>query len=487
LLSTAVVGVFTVSLSSPQILAQSVRVSGNTTIQYVEMLPLVVDSVDATLVSGRAPFTRAPDGQLVRCIADQAYCRFSRSGNRVYTAPAIQDLSVSVWGIGRGIRGYARLRGRAVLGGEDPLWPQSDDPYDLLMAYAEINRGLVRFRAGRQFKTSGLGYYNFDGASALVQRGALAMEAYGGWSLARGLNEPRASESLEAIESFAPEARAVLVGGQLSYRPTASTAVTALYQREIRDDRLGLYSERVAVDATARRGRMSVEGTVEADVALGLLNEARLRASVTPRSDLGLGVFARRYRPFFELWTIWGAFDPVGFDEYGGNVRWRIPGRTSTLELRAGRRTYDDHNAGTAFGEIRTTGWNFRISGSTRPASSWLLLGGYGTDVGFGAASVDANVQLRREVGDDHHVGLGIRAYQRLYEFRVREGTVFGVGGNAGVRLGPRTRFAGSLTVYRHLSEQVTDVDWSQVRGTLRVDWTVGAEPASPIGRQAGR
>ena len=37
-----------------------------------------------------------------------------------------------------------------------------------MAAYAEISRGLLRFRGGRQWKTSALGYFNFDGASALV-------------------------------------------------------------------------------------------------------------------------------------------------------------------------------------------------------------------------------------------------------------------------------------------------------------------------------
>ena len=474
--------------ASFEVLAQDVRVTGSTVVHYVEMRPLVTDSVSASLVTGDGLFSRSPEGYLVRCVGTRTFCRFTRSGSPVHMAPAIQDLTVSVWGVGRGVRGYARLRGRGVVAGEEDFWPQSGDPYDLMLAYAEISRGLLRFRGGRQWKVSGLGYYNFDGASALLRRGGWSLEAYGGWSLARGQNEPRTSESLAAIESFVPESRAVVIGGELAYQHNMGTAVRALYQREIRDDRLGLYSERLGLDGVIRRGRVAVDGEVEVDVALKRLNEARVIATITLRPELSVGVSARRHRPFFELWTIWGAFDPVGFDEYGGNIRWTIPGGwSSVLAVRAGRRGYEDHNASTAFGGVRSTGWYVSASGSTRPAPSWLVQAGYGTDVGLGATRSDVNLHVRHELGDDAHVGVGLQAYQRLYEFRVREGTVVGLGGDAGLRVRPRVRLAGSLTFYRHLHEGADpDLDWSQVRGSLRVDWTVGAEPTSPIGGGAG-
>jgi hypothetical protein len=454
----------------------------------VEMRPLVTDSVSALLVTGDGLFSMSPEGYPVRCVGASAFCRFTRSGSPVYVAPAIQDLTVSVWGIGRGVRGYARLRGRGVVAGEEDFWPQSGDVYDLMLAYAEISRGLLRFRGGRQWKVSGLGYYNFDGASALLRSGGWSVEAYGGWSLARGQNEPRTSESLVAIESFVPESRALLIGGEVSYQPDMGTAARVLYQREIRADRLGLYSERVGLDGLIRRGRVAVDGEVEVDAALGRLNEARINATITLKRELSVGLSARRHRPFFELWTIWGAFDPVGFDEYVGNIRWTIPGWSSVLAVRTGRRGYEDHNASTAFGEVRSTGWFVSASGSTRPAPSWLVQATYGTDVGLGAARSDASLGVRRELGDDAHVGVGLQAYQRLYEFRVREGTVLGLGADAGLRLRSRVWLAASLTLYRHRNEgSDPDLDWSQVRGSLRVDWTVGAEPASPIGSGVGR
>jgi hypothetical protein len=344
----------------------------------------------------------------------------------------------------------------------------------------------LRFRAGRQWKTSGLGYFNFDGASALVRRGGWSFEAYGGWSLARGENEPREIRSLAPIESVPPASREVLIGGEVSYQPNRAAAVRAFYQRESGD--LGLYSERVGADGMFRRGRVSANAEVEVDAALARLNEARLIATITLRPELSFGLSARRHRPFFELWTIWGAFDPVGFDEFGGNINWRIPSWSSVLNVRTGWRGYDEHNASTVFGEARSTGWYVSASGSTRPARSWIVQATLGTDIGVGAARDDASLRVRREFGGEAYAGLGVQAYKRLYEFRVREGTVLGVSGDAGVRIHPRVWLASSVAVYRHRDQGTDpDADWSQVRGSLRLDWTVGAEPASPVGRETRR
>jgi len=459
--------------------AQSVRATGTTTLQYVELRPLVEDSVAASEVTGEGLLRFTEDGRLVRCSDTTQICKFMRSGDPVSTLPANQDISLSVWGVGQGIRGYARVRGRATLSGEDDLWPRSGDQYDLLVAYAEMDRGVVKVRAGRQWKVSGLGYYNYDGASAVVKRGRLSLEGYAGWSLARGLNEPRTSESLEAIESFAPEVRGHLFGGQLSYRPRAGTAVTALYQREIREDRAGLFTERAAVDAVMRRGRWSFEGSMEVDVALRAVNEALFRARVMPVPQLGVSVYGRRYRPFFELWTIWGAFSPVGFDEYGANAMWSVGGRSSTVEVRAARREYRETDASSTFGPVRDNGWNLGISGSTRFGRRWLVQGGFRTDIGFGAAKDNGYVRLQHQFQNDTHVGLHLQAFQRIYEFRVDEGTVIGLGGDVSVRLGSQARVSGSLTSYSHsVGEGSPDVDWSQLRGSLRVDWTLGSEPA---------
>jgi hypothetical protein len=107
---------------------------------------------------------------------------------------ATQDVGLTTWGWGvQGLSFTALLRGRADLGGT-LAWPRSDDRFDAILAYAELNRGDFRARVGRQRTASSLGFNGYDGAS-LVFGGIrnLDLEAYGGRSLMRGTSLPRSS------------------------------------------------------------------------------------------------------------------------------------------------------------------------------------------------------------------------------------------------------------------------------------------------------
>jgi hypothetical protein len=386
---------------------------------------------------------------------------------------------VSGWGFGRGVRVYAHLRARTDLGGADEIWPRADDAFDALAAYVELERERFRVRVGRDWKTSGLGYYDYDGASVLLRPApGLTLEAYGGWSLMRGAEAPLTDDALAAIEPLAPDDRAVLLGAQLRVRPVAGLALAGLYQREIRSDRLGLYSERAALDAVYARGHLSLKGTLEADLVARQVNEARADLGWTPGRSWTLGAFARHHRPFFELWTIWGAFSPVAFDEVGARAHWRRPGSPLRLQAEASRRTYGDTGAGLSFAALRTDGWKLAAGADLEVLPETTLHGSYYGEVGSGAAISEGHLGVRRTLAEGSWVGLSLTAFQRAYEFRVEEGTVFGAGVDAAHRLDARTRIAGALTAYRHrVPSDAPGVDWSQLRGSLRFEWTVGPEP----------
>ena len=78
--------------------AQTVLVSGSTSVRYVELRPFVRDSVPAGLTEGDGLLRQLPDGRVVRCLPGEAFCRNVRPGDRVSTMPLIQDVSVSAWG-----------------------------------------------------------------------------------------------------------------------------------------------------------------------------------------------------------------------------------------------------------------------------------------------------------------------------------------------------------------------------------------------------
>jgi hypothetical protein len=463
--------------------AQGVRVTGTTVVRYVELRPMITDSVRVEdTIEGEGSLRLTSEGIVVRCVPGELFCRYRRTTEPVSTVPVIQDLEISAWGFGEGIQLYAQLRGRTAMGDATELWPLAEQELQALAAYVEVDREIGRVRAGRQWITAGLGFYNFDGGAVLWRaRPWLDLDVYGGWSLARAVNEPHTSDAIAAIEDLAPDKRALVVGGIVRARPTPRTSASLQYQREIRTDRGALYSERIAVDAEHRLGRQAlVSGTAQLDLASGNVNDARLRGRVPFPwySGLALDAELRRYQPFFELWTIWGAFAPVGYSEASlGALLTRFDGRLS-LQGRAAFRRYGDTGAGLNFDPLRDDGW--RLSGDVawRATPTIVAHAGLSTDIGFGAARSDADAGVRWEPNERVWLGARGTAFQTAYELRVGTGRVLGAGLDGGVRLFRDVRLAGDLAVYRQtFGDDAPATDWSQVRSSLRLEWTLGNDP----------
>ena len=268
---------------------------------------------------------------------------------------------------------------------------------------------------------------NFDGVALLVRPSSVFNgEAYGGRSLAKALNEPLTSDELRAVEPFAPDVGAYIIGGRVSVRPSRRGAITAMYEREIRTDRLGLYAERAAVDGMLRLGAASVDGELRYDFATAKVNEARLRAWLPPFGPITVNVYARHHDPFFELWTIWGAFSPFSFREAGVSGSWRKVTSPIEVAVWGSGRQYRGPDAANLFGEVRSDGFRFGTSLSARLDDDWTLSGQYRAEVGFGAARSDGTARVQRSFGTGEHVAINLAAFQRLYELRVEEGTVLG-------------------------------------------------------------
>jgi hypothetical protein len=466
--------------------AQGVRITGTTTARYLDLRPFVDDSVsvDSTEIveTGSSLRTATSRGGIaVRCEPGDLFCRYKRSADDpVSTVPLIQDIEATAWGFGEGISAYAHLRGRAAMGEADDLWPQADDEFDALAAYVEVDRRLVRARLGRQFKASGLGWYNYDGAEVRVRaRRDVTVEVFGGRSLLRGINAPHTASVIGAVEDFPPDDDAWLIGAEVRVRPSARWSAGVLYQREIMQDRSGLFSERVTADGTVRLGRWgTVDGEVETDLATGDWNQVRLRATVPVRRRLALTLEGRHYDPFFDLWTIWSAFSPVAYDEVNAGAILGAGADRYTLAVRGGWRRYRETDEGVATVDMRRDGWRVSADGTVRLTPDWFGYGGYRTDVGFGAARTDGDLGVRWEPGTRGYVGAHVTAFQSVYELRVGTGRVIGGGLDAGFRITPEIRVLGDVATYRHTFEdRAPQTNWSQVRGTLRLEWTIGSDP----------
>jgi hypothetical protein len=456
--------------------AQQIRLTGASTLRYIELRPLVRDSVAAEDVPGSGLLRLQADGRTVRCVPDDPFCRFTAPGARTAAIPLLHDIEANGWGLGRGVHTHAQFRLRTPIGDRSSLWPQADDAFDVLAAWVELDRSRYRIRAGRQWQASGLGFYNFDGMSleflpAVPVRGT----AWLGRSLVRGANEGRAGGALEAIEILAPDADGFIAGAAIRSR-VGRLSLGSAYQVEFRGDGAGLFGERAAVDAAWDLRAVAADASVEVDVATASLNEARAGVRTAPWHGLVLHGEGRRYRPYFELWTIWGAFSPVGFDEARVGVTWTGTARHLLLRAETARRSYHDAGLSHGLDAYRGDGWTLGASGAWSPRP-WRLHAGYRVDGGFGAARRDGHVGVRREVGTAAALDVHAVAFQRLYEFRVTEGTVYGMGAELNFRLNSRARVMAGGALYHHESRAGTaSMDWNQRRGSVRVQWSAGSD-----------
>ena len=463
-----------------EVRGQDIRITGSSWVQAIDLRPLRRDSVLAAATTGSGEQRRTASGQLVSCPEGSAWCTFLASGEREQTRPFLQDLSLAGWGLGQGISVHAHARFRDALGSASASWPRVQDRFDLLDAYVEVDRPRLRARLGRQWQLGGLGAYNYDGASVLLRRAWLEGEGFGGRALVQGLSEPYTSGELGVVDDLPPDTPAWLVGGRVRVRPGGSASLVATYLRVVQDDRSGLFAERVGVDGSARAFGVRLTGNFAWDVASNLVNEARLRGARTLAGRAELALEVRRHRPYFELWTIWGAFSPVAFDEARATAAWSGASGALALSASGAYRVYEDAETGLQSPELRNDGWRAAADGSWSPDERFTATASYGVDIGFGSSQSDGTVGVTWRPWDRLEVGAAGSALQTIYEFRVGTGRVLGASGNALLRLTDDVRLRVDAGMYRHrLLDDAPGRDWSQRRAAVRLEWAVGSDPGA--------
>jgi hypothetical protein len=460
--------------------AQRVRVTGTTVSYYFELQPVLEDSIADSLTIGAGLVRQSAVGA-VSCPEGHTQCYFYRSGDKTHTVPLTQDVEAIGWGLGEGVSVYAHVRARAHLAGEIELWTRENDHLTTLAAYAEIARERWTARAGRQWLNSQLGVNNFDGASLVVRpRDGLSIQGYAGRGLVQGLSESFTNVAIGAVDLLPPDVGAILLGATARYRTSQGIAYGAEYQREMRSDRAGLYSERVAFDAAGASGGTSFIADAQVDLATTAINEFRVRASRLVTHGASAGLEYLHSTPFFPLWTIWGVFSPVGFNEVRADGIWTSDDNGYSFAASGGYRQYQDTHTGVGFLPIRNDGWTTVFSGAWRLKPAWEMTASYRRDIGFGASKSDgtAGVRWQRDDGARWLAFTG-SAVQNIFEFRVANGYVAGVTIDGGIPLTSELRLSGQVGLYRQMAGETpsTTVNWSQRLATLRLQWAPGRDP----------
>jgi hypothetical protein len=457
--------------------AQQLRGSLTSIGRYVQIHPIARDTVDSAATTIDENGRRTFEGRPVFCSAQT--CTFYRPAEIEHALAMTQDLALTSWGFGvEGLSATVFLRARQELGG-DFTWPRSDDPFDAVLAYAELARERYRLRLGRQRSLSGLGFYAFDGLSANFSATSwLNVEAYGGRSLARALEEPR-REALDAIESFIPDNEAWLVGAAAEFEAGLGNAATIRYQREIWSDRAALISERASVDVRANVNRVvQMDASADYDVAYNRLGKAHItlrRHFLDQR--LSVAATGRRYLPFFELWTIWGVFSPVAYHEAELEAGYQLTQRLQ-LWASAGFRSYQDSEAAVFIAPAKDQTHRFVVRARNEFTERVNVNAEYRLESGFGAYLSSGEAAVSWDIGERLNAGIYATAFQQILEFRTGEAAVFGAGGTFDYEMSPAFTISGGATLYRQaFDNRPSAVDWSQKRAWLGVEWQFGRDP----------
>jgi hypothetical protein len=451
--------------------AQGYRLRLDTRVQSVGYHSVRLDSIpvgDTVSTPGRGP--TSPDGFAVRCLAGASYCTFFRPAGVQRGGPLTATADLTLWNLGmRGLSVHAAGRLGVDLGTAD-VWPGTDPAVQLFEGYAEYAVPRATARLGRQVVASRLGTMGFDGAGLVLReaRRGLDVQGYLGWGLARGTALPVTSAALNPLDDFQPQHRHLVAGfgAGWSSRP-ADLRVD--YLREVA--RSGYFvSERVGLEAAVRPVTgVRLAGGADYDLAAGWWGSAEASLGyATPRVSATLG--ARRYRPHFDLWTIWGAFSPVAYRAFHGAVTF-VASSQIDVRGRYERYRYENAEAATPLFDAQRDGWRWDVGATVTPLPGWTLDGGYRREFGPGAAAAGVAGSLMYAPSRRLALTLLGSTVDRPLEFRYNDATVRVYGIDAQAEPSPRVRVGLAATRYQevHRRPDAAAFDWNQFRVSARV------------------
>jgi len=108
--SAALIGaLMAVTAAPPVAMAQGLRITGVTSMQYVQLRPMARDSTFARYDPNAEEWRTRPDGVLMHC-GSSNYCYWYASQAVASAAPVLQDLSLTAWGGAQGLSARATHR-----------------------------------------------------------------------------------------------------------------------------------------------------------------------------------------------------------------------------------------------------------------------------------------------------------------------------------------------------------------------------------------
>ncbi len=374
--------------------AQDYHVRLDASAQSVFFRGLVRDSIASGLVlAGPSGGLQTPDGHAVRC-PSSGQCIYLKPGAALHGLPLTTAASVVLWGLGvEGLSFHASGRVMADAG-PDHVVPGTVPAGQFLEGYLELRRSILLLRAGRQLVSSRLEPIGFDGGEMRVrwEKASIDVTAYGGWGLGQAAVLPVTSPALNPLDEWRPRDRQLVAGAEAAWAREGVDA-RAEYRREIDPRDSYFVSERAALSVGARLARIRMVAGIDYNIAEASAGSADVEFTYR-RPLFSVSAGARRYQPYFSLWTLWGAFSPVPYDAANASTEIRAL-RWLTIRARGERYQYASADVSTALvPQLRDRGWRTSTGVTATLTPKWTMDGTFSLENGPGASGrfVDGSV-----------------------------------------------------------------------------------------------
>jgi len=462
-------------LAATLVPAQGYRVRLDTRIQGVSWRGLDTGTIPrAEAIEQPGGGFLTPDGHAALC--GETVCTFFAVGPVLRGVPWVTQADISVWGTGvHGLSLRANARWATDLGNK-ATWPGTEPELQLVEGYLEYARSGLTARAGRQFLTGRLGAYGLDGARAAVRDAKRGVELTGylGWGLARGSVLPVTDPALNPLNDFQPRDRQIVAGLEAAITSGRLDARVE-YRREVDPSVDYFVSERASASMALRPfRRLTMAAGGEYDLAFGAVGSADATVAWMGRGyTLSGGV--RRYRPFFDLWTIWGAFSPVPYHAMhtAASV---TPLASLTMRARGEWYKFEDAEVFTPGVSVEDRGWRFESGVTWTPTAQWVLDGSYQAEFGPGASSRGFTGRLTWLPNAQFTMTAHGARLQRPLELRFNDAELTSLGLEAEYRPHARWRVGVEAIRYEETRDRpdATAIDWGQFRLAGRISLLFG-------------
>ncbi len=446
-------------------------------VRAVEFRGVVLDSVSSSdVVAGAGGRLYTRDGYAVRCRAGSLHCTYYRPGPRLAAAPLSSEVEAAVWGFGvQGLYAKATVQWLTDARTTD-AWPEVPPAVRFIDGFLEWRRTHVLVRGGRLLRGGRFGFVGWDGGQAILRSADRRFEigAFGGVGLARATATVATDPVLAPLGDFVPVRRQRLLGASGGFTASALEARVE-YLREVDPRARDFVSERAGANVLVDTRALWVSMGSDWDLALGVWGSAEAELGLRLPGGIRAQVGSRRYRPHFELWTIWGAFSPVPYHTRAAALRWSGPG------VRLGARSewwfYDDPAAATPLTTTEPNGQRWSADAGWQVAPRWAVAAESLWERSPGGGSVGGNASVHYQARDALVVAVEAGVLERPLEFRYTDTEVVSVGGS--LRWRPMAQLAADLSV-QHVDERrrrpdAATIHWTHWRLSTGLQWQIGS------------